>query len=115
MGANHECCVRVDILVFDEARCSLDAYNVKRGNGSYDGGKRRMIHEELVRVRMRLSDYGRRTGFVPETSHAQVIFSYRLLSLPPQLAISGDDIDEHFQFPVREAVELVNANLIARL
>lgn len=30
--------VRVDILVFDEARQSINAYNVKRGNGSYDGG-----------------------------------------------------------------------------
>jgi hypothetical protein len=80
--------VRVDILVFDEACRSLNAYNIKRGNGSYDGGKRRHIH---------------------------VIFYYGLLSLPRPLAISGDDLDEHFQFPVREAIELVNAYFVARL
>ena len=39
--------IRVDIIVFDEDRRSLTSYNVKRGNGSYDGGKRRMIQEDL--------------------------------------------------------------------
>ncbi len=107
--------VRVDILVFDEARHSLNAYNVKRGNGSYDGGKRRIIHEELIRTQMLLSDYGSKTGFVAETSHAYIIFYYGLLSLPPPLAITGDDLDEHFQFPVREAIEFVNAYFVARL
>lgn len=107
--------VRVDILVFDEARRSLNAYNVKRGNGSYDGGKRRLIQEELVRTQMLLTDYGRGIGLLSETSNAHVIFYYGLLSLPPPLAISGDDLDEHFQFPVHEAIELVNAYFVARL
>jgi len=44
-----------------------------------------------------------------------IIFYYGLLSLPPPLAISGDDLDEHFQFPVREAIEFVNAYFVARL
>lgn len=107
--------VRVDILVFDETRRSLNAYNVKRGNGSYDGGKRRLMHEELVRTQMLLTDYGRVLGITPETSNAHVIFYYGLLSLPPPLAISGDDLDEHFQFPVHEAIELVNSYFVSRL
>lgn len=112
---DRECSVRLDIIVFDQARCSLNAYNVKRGNGSYDGGKRRIIHEELVRTQMLLADYGRSIGFVAETSHAHIIFYYGLLSLPAPLAITGDDLDEHFQFPVREAIEVVNAYFVARL
>ena len=107
--------VRVDILVFDDARRSLNAYNIKRGNGSYDGGKRRLIHEELVRTQILLTDYGRSIGLSSETSNAHVIFYYGLLSLPPPLAISGDDLDEHFQFPVHEAIELVNAYFVTRL
>lgn len=107
--------VRVDILVFDEARGSLNAYNVKRGNGSYDGGKRRIIYEELVRTQMLLAAYGRRIGLAPRTSHAHIIFYYGLLSLPPPIAIPGDDLDKHFQFSVREAIELVNAYFVARL
>lgn len=107
--------VRVDILVFDEARRSLNAYNVKRGNGSYDGGKRRIIHEELVRTHMLLSDYGRRIGLTPEATQTHIIFYYGLLSLPPPMAISGEDLDEHFQFPVREAIEFVNSYFVAQL
>ena len=107
--------MRVDILVFDETRNSLNAYNVKRGNGAYDGGKRRTIHEELVRTQMHLSGYGRSIGLYPQSSRAQIIFYYGLLSLPPPLGIAGDDLDEHFQFPVQTAVELVNSYFVAGL
>lgn len=37
------------------------------------------------------------------------------LSLPPPLAISGDALDGHFRFPVREAIECVNAYFVSRL
>ncbi len=107
--------VRVDILVFDAANCSLNAYNVKRGNGSYDGGKRRIIEEELIRTQMLLSDYGRKIGVAANISHAHIVFYYGLLSLPPPLAIAGDELDKHFQFPVRDAIELVNAYFVAEL
>lgn len=107
--------VRVDILVFDDASRSLRAYNIKRGNGSYDGGKRRAIHEGLVRTQMLLSDYGRKVGVDPESSNAHIIFYYGLLSLPPPLAISGDILDEHFDFPVHNAIELVNDYFVASL
>ena len=70
---------------------------------------------EQVSTQMLLSDYGRGIGFVSETSHTNIIFYYGLLSLPPPLAISGDDLEEHFQFPVREAIEFVNAYFVARL
>lgn len=85
------------------------------GNPWVVTGKRRIIHEELIRTQMLLSDYGSKTGFLAETSHAHIIFYYGLLSLPPPLAITGDDLDEHFQFPVREAIEFVNAYFVARL
>lgn len=107
--------VRVDILVFDEDRSTLNAYNVKRGNGSYDGGKRRLIQDDLVRTHMLLTDYGRVIGLAPISSHAHIIFYYGLLSLPAPLAISGDDLDEHFRFPVRDAIECVNAYFVRRL
>lgn len=105
----------VDILVFDEENKALTAYNVKRGNGSYDGGKRRIIQDELTRTHMLLADYGRMLGLAPKTSHAHIIFYYGLLSLPPPLAITGEALDEHFRFPVREAIEHVNAYFVSCL
>ncbi|MGQ3230230.1 MAG: hypothetical protein ACT6R2_15230 [Blastomonas fulva] len=104
--------VGVDILVFDQETRALTAYSVKRGNGSYDGGKRRIIQEELVRIHMLLADYGRVIGLTPRSSHAHIIFYYGLMSLPSPLAIAGAMLDEHFRFPVREAIECVNAYFV---
>lgn len=107
--------IRVDILVFNEENGALTSYNVKRGNGSYDGGKRRIIQEDLMRTHMLLADYGRACGLAPTRSHAHVVFYYDVLSLPPPLAIAGSELDKHFGFPVREAIEYVNCYFVERL
>ncbi|MBB3399691.1 hypothetical protein [Rhizobium sp. BK060] len=107
--------IRIDIVVFDEKRGSLTSYNVKRGNGSYDGGKRRLIQEDLVRTHMLLSGYGKFCGVSPVYSHAHILFYYGLLSIPAPLAISGKDLDEHFNFPVTGAIERVNSYFVERL
>jgi hypothetical protein len=107
--------VQVDIFVFDEESCCLTAYNVKRGNGSYDGKKRRIIKEEIVRTCMLTADYGRNVGLSPKDRSAQIIFYYGLLSLPVPFAISGKDLDEHFQFPVYDAMEYINSYFKAQL
>ncbi len=112
---DRERAIRIDILVFDEASGALTSYNVKRGNGSYDGGKRRIIQEDLLRTHMLLEGYGRACGLTPKSSHAHIVFYYDLLSLPPPLAIQGSKLDEHFAFPVRAAMERVNAYFIERL
>lgn len=107
--------IGVDIMVYDEKEASLRSYNVKRGNGSYDGGKRRLIQEELVRTDMLLTDYGRVCGLEPASSHAHIVFYYGLLSIPAPLAIAGSDLDTHFNFPVIDAIERVNSYFVQRL
>lgn len=105
----------VDILLFDQVDNSLRSYNVKRGNRSYDGSKRRVIQTNLLRTNMLLSDYGRKAGFTVANSSARIIFYYGLLSLPKPLALSGDELDAHFSFPVVESIEQVNAYFKKRL
>lgn len=107
--------IRVDILVHDEESGAFTSYNVKRGNGSYDLGKRRLIQEDLLRTHMLLKDYGRKAGISPTYTHAHIVFYYDLLSLQPPFAISGSKLDEHFRFPVRVAIEKVNDYFIRRL
>lgn len=107
--------VNIDILVFDEEKGSLKSYNVKRGNGSYDGGKRRIIQEELLRTHILLPDYGRSIGLAPAETHAHIVFYYGLLSLPAPLAMAGSDLDSHFNFPIIEAIECVNRYFVDRL
>lgn len=112
---DRERAIRVDIIVFDEERGSLASYNVKRGNGSYDGGKRRIIQEDLVRTHMLLNDYGKKFGLEPNVSQAHIIFYYGLLSIPAPFAIAGKDLDEHFKFPVINAIERINSYFVERL
>ena len=100
--------IPVDMLVFDIETGVLTSYNVKRGNGAYDAGKRRIILEDLLRTHMLLFDYGRKTGRSPAAAHAHIIFYYGVRSIPEPLSIIGDQLDAHFGFPVVEAVEYVN-------
>jgi hypothetical protein len=101
--------IPVDMLVFDLETRVLTSYNVKRGNGAYDAGKRRIILGDLLRTQMLLLDYGVRIGRAPIEAHAHIIFYYGIRSLPEPLSILGDQLDDHFRFPVLEAIECVNA------
>jgi hypothetical protein len=96
------------MLVFDTEARLLTSYNVKRGNGSYDAGKRRIILGDLLRTQMLLRDYGMRLGLKPAGAHAHIIFYYGVRSIPEPLSIVGDQLDNHFNFPVWPAVEHVN-------
>jgi hypothetical protein len=107
--------IPVDIIVFDEDIREIRSYNVKRGNGSYDGGKRRIIQTDLLRTNMLLLDYAKKAGVAANSAHANIIFYYGLLSIPRPLALSGKELDDHFRFPVRAAIEEVNAYFTARL
>ncbi|WP_170505717.1 hypothetical protein [Ruegeria arenilitoris] len=100
--------IPLDMVVFDKEKRTLNSYNIKRGNGSYDAGKRRSIMTELFRTHLLLTSYGNALGFDVETSSALVIFYYGLKSVPDDLCIAGDELDDHFGFPVYQAVESVN-------
>jgi hypothetical protein len=107
--------IPIDIIVFDERTASLKSYNMKRGNGSYDGGKRRIIQDDLLRTNMLLRDYGTKAGVEAKASHAHIIFYYGLLSLPRPLALAGPELDEHFDFAVVESIEAVNSYFTRKL
>lgn len=101
--------VPIDMVVFDQASQTLRSYNVKRGNGAYDAGKRRIILGELLRINMLLMDYGRQLDLTLRLAEAKIIFYYGLRSIPEPLSLIGDDLDEHFDFEVVAAVESVNS------
>jgi hypothetical protein len=112
---DRERAIPVDLLVFDEDSKTLRSYNMKRGNGSYDGGKRRIIQGDLLRTNMLLLDYGRKAGLTPMIAEAKIIFYYGLLSIPQPLSLSGADLDDHFAFPVVETIEQVNSYFKSQL
>jgi hypothetical protein len=100
--------VPVDIVVFDKKTGILCSYNVKRGNGAYDAGKKDALFKELLRVQMLLFDYGRQSGFKVNIADTRVIFYYGLRSIEAPISLVGSELDEHFQFPVQGAIDAVN-------
>lgn len=107
--------IPIDIIVFDKGARTLRSYNVKRGNGAYDGGKRRMIEGELLRTNMLLLEYGRGMGIGALKAEARIIFYYGMRSIPAPLSLVGEELDGHFRFPVFHAVEAVNEYFRRRL
>jgi hypothetical protein len=100
--------IPIDLLVHDTTDGSVRSYNVKRGNGAYDAGKRRLIQQELLRTQMHLRHYARSMGMTADRAHAHIIFYYGLRSIPEPWSLVAEELDEHFDFPVQAAIETVN-------
>jgi hypothetical protein len=107
--------LQIDLLVYDELNGSLRAYEVKRGNGNFDSGKIRSIMRDLLCTHMLLKSYAREKGHAVETAEAKIIFYYGLRSIQKPFSLIGEELDDHFQFPVVEAVETVNTYFRDRL
>lgn len=105
----------VDLVVHEPGRRRLRAYNISRGNGSYDAGKKRLILGELLRTQMHLKDHGRALGFPIDTAEAFVISYYGLRAVPQPFSLVAEELDDHFEFPVHAAIEMVNVEFKARL
>lgn len=100
--------IPIDLIVHDTADGSVRSYNVKRGNGAYDAGKRRLIQNELLRTQMHLRSYARSMGVTTDRAQAHIIFYYGLRSIPEPWSLVADELDQHFGFPVHAAIETVN-------
>jgi hypothetical protein len=107
--------LQVDAIVYNNEARTLRAYEVKRGFGAHDAGKRRSILRDALCVQLLLKSYGRSRSLDPASVSSHVIFYYGNLSMPRPFAIKGDELDDHFGFPVREAVEAVNSRFKDRL
>lgn len=54
-------------------------------------------------------------GFVVDSAEARIVFYYGRRSLPPPWSLVGEELDKHFQFEVRDAIERVNTYFRERL
>lgn len=110
-----ESVIPVDLVVYAPGERRLRAYNVSRGNGTYDAGKKRLIVGETLRTQMLLRDHGRFLGLQMEEAEAFVISYYGLRAAPEPFSLIAEDLDGHFGFPVQAAIELVNTEFKRRL
>jgi hypothetical protein len=100
--------IMIDMIIFDHDSGSLRSYNVKRGNGAYDAGKKRLIFHELLKTQMLLREYGKSVGIDADSAESFIIFYYGIRSIPEPYSLIDQDLDKHFDFPVIEAIEAAN-------
>lgn len=107
--------LQVDAVVFNKETRVLGAYEIKRGSGLHDSGKRRQMQRDVLAIQVLLKSYGKIRGHDVLTAFSHIIFYYGKCSIPKPFAITGTEMDAHFGWPVYEAVEEVNKYFQGRL
>jgi len=107
--------LQVDAIVFDDNTGILRGYEIKRGFGLHDSGKRRSMLRDLLCVQILLKSYGKQRGLDVKEAYSHIIFYYGQCSIPKPFSLIGRELDEHFGWPVYDAVEEVNRHYKARL
>ena len=105
----------MDIVVYDNSSRALRTYEVKRGNGEHDAGKVRSIMRDLICTHVLLKSYGESRGHNIDHAEAKIIYYYGVRSVPAPLSLVREELDEHFEYPVVDAVEQVNTYFRDRL
>ena len=70
---------------------------------------------DLLSTQVLLESYGEQRGYDVESAEARIIFYYGLRSIPKPYSFIGAELDEHFDFDLVSAVELVNEYFKTRL
>lgn len=107
--------LQVDVIVFNRLNGNIRAYEIKRGSGLHDAGKRRSILRDLLCLQVLLKSYGQQRGLDVTDAKAHIIFYYGQCSIKKPFSLTKDELDEHFDFPIVEEVEAVNQYFKDRL
>ena len=106
---NPERTLQVDAIVYNKKNKIVSSYEIKRGNGNFDAGKKRSIRLDILSTNFLLRDYYNKNRQVrPKAAHSYIICYYGLRALPKPFSLIAEDLDKHFGFKVHEEVEKVN-------
>jgi hypothetical protein len=101
--------LQVDLLVHDRERNTVASYEVKRGAGTHDAGKRRSMMRDLICTQVILRSYGEaRLGLPIEGATSHIIVYYGAENFGP-FTLTRDHLDDHFGVPIIAQVEEVNS------
>jgi hypothetical protein len=107
--------LQVDAVVFNQITGTLGAYEVKRGAGLHDSGKRRSMLKDALCIQVLLKHYAKQRGYDPKSVFSHFIFFYGKCSMPKPFAITGAELDQHFSWSIYESVDEVNKYFQNRL
>ena len=66
--------LQVDAIVYNKKTRCIAAYEIKRGNGLHDSGKRRSILRDLLCVQVLLKSYAHSKGYKAKKARSHIIF-----------------------------------------
>jgi hypothetical protein len=107
--------LQTDLVVYDIEHKTIKSYEVKRGSGFHDSGKKRSILRDTLCTQVLLQSYGQFFDLDISLARAHVIFYYGMCSIKKPFSLTGDELDDHFSFPVKAEIEAVNAYFEQRL
>jgi len=107
--------IQFDCIVYVKSEKTLVTYEIKRGNGLHDSGKRRSMKRDLLIQQTLLKSYGTKRGLDVKKVDSKIIFYYGQCSLPPPFSLTGKDLDLEFGFELQRYVEIANSMLATSL
>ena len=107
--------LQIDVLVYKKSDKSLCCYEIKRGNGLHDAGKRRSILRDAMCAEVLLKSYGEKNNLEVSTTASHVIFYYGACSLPKPYSLTAEELNDHFGYDIHKDVEAVNRYFKERL
>lgn len=107
--------IQIDAFVYDKRIKSLRSYEIKRGNGHFDAGKKRSLLRDTLCTQALLRSYGESRGLSSSIVEARVVCYFGIRALPEPLCLIGPEMDDHFVFPIYQQVERVNRYFKDRL
>lgn len=98
-----------DALVLDLRARMVSAYEIKRGAGALDAGKKRSTERDLLCLAMLAPSIVEALGYsVVRPGRAFLISYYGVVSVHPCLSLTGNDLDRHFGVPIQGYLAEVN-------
>ena len=107
--------LQIDALVYSKSDKSFKCYEIKRGNGLHDAGKRRSILRDAMCAEVLLKSYGEKHGLDVKATNSHVIFYYGACSLPKPYSLTGEELNAHFGYDMHTDIEAVNNYFKKRL
>jgi hypothetical protein len=107
--------LQTDAFVFDKETRMLRAYEIKRGSGLHDSGKRRSILRDILCTQILLKSYGRLRDLSVANAESLIIFYYGKCSIGKPFSLTAKELDDHFGYPVQKEVEALNDYFRKRL
>lgn len=100
--------LQIDTIVLNKKTNEISSYEIKRGNGVHDAGKKRSILRDLLCVQILLKSYGRNKNFDISSARSFIIFYYGQCSIKKPFSLTREELDKHFGCSVSQEVEELN-------